>query len=88
MGCSDTTSNILWGHDELMLNCLCGMVDQRKAGSFISRATIARDSHHHKSVTPQVIFKLAQNLSSGFAEESWALVMTTTTWCMNENSQQ
>ena len=78
MGYPDTTFNISWGYDELMLNCLCGMVDQWKALSLISSSDYCqRFSPSQISDRPQARFKPALNLNSGFVEESCAVVMTT-----------
>ena len=47
----------------------CGMVDRRKAFSFISsRDHCQRSSPSRISDTPRAGFEPAQNLSSGFAE--------------------
>ena len=51
------------------MNCIFGMVDRRKAFSLISsRDHCQRSSPSRISDTPQVGFKPAQNLSSGFVE--------------------
>ena len=34
-----------------LMNCFCGMVDQRKALALFSARTIGRHPHHHKSLT-------------------------------------
>ena len=61
----------------MMMNCFCGMVDQRKASSFISRwYHCQRSSPSRISETPRAGFEPAQ--SSGFVEWSCALVITTT----------
>ena len=63
----------------MMMNCFCGMVDQRKAFSLISSW-----DHCQRFLTlrisdmPQAGFEPAQNLSSGFVEWSCAVVVTTT----------
>ena len=78
MGYPDTTLNILWGYDELMLNCLCGMVDQWKALRLISSSDhCQRFSPSQTSDRPQARFKPALNLNSGIVEEICAVVMTT-----------
>ena len=59
----------------MMMNCFCGMVDWWKAFSLIS----SRDHCHRSSPsqiydTPRAGFEPAQNLSSGLAEWSCAVV--------------
>ena len=66
----------------VMMNCFCGMVDQRKAFSLIS----SRDHCLGSSPLgifdmPQARFEPAQNLSSDFVELSCAVVITTTPLC-------
>ena len=52
-----------------MINCFCGMFDQRKAFSLISRLDhCQRSSPSRISDTPRAGFEPAQNLSSGFVE--------------------
>ena len=62
-----------------MMNCFCGMVDQRKAFSLIfSRDHCQRSSPSRISDTPRWVFEPEQNLSSGFIDWSCAVVITTT----------
>ena len=62
------------------MNCFCGMVDRRKAFSLISsRDHCQRSSPSRISNTPWVGFEPAQNMSSGLAKWSCAVVITTTT---------
>ena len=65
-----------FGH--IMMNCFYGMVDQRRALTPYFQPRPFRDSHHHKSPTPQTGFEPAQNLISDFVEWSFAVVITTT----------
>ena len=61
------------------MNCYCGMVDRRKAFSLISsRDHCQRSSPSRISDMPWAGFEPAQNMSSGFAEWSCAVVITTT----------
>ena len=63
----------------MMMNCLCGMVDQRKTFSLISSHKDCQiSSPLWISNTPQAGFEPAQNLNSGFVEWSCAVVITTT----------
>ena len=63
----------------MMMNCFCGMADWRKAFSLISsRCYCQRSSASRFSDTPRVGFEPAQKLSSGLAEWSCAIVITTT----------
>ena len=63
----------------MMMNCFCGMVDQRKAFSLISsRDHCQRSSPSRISDTPGAGFEPAQNLSSGLVEWVCAVVITTT----------
>ena len=63
----------------MMMNCFCGMVDRRKAFSLISsRDHCQRSSPSRISDTPWTGLEPAQNLSSGFVEWSYAVVITTT----------
>ena len=63
----------------MMMNCFCGMVDQRKALSLISsRDHCQRSSPLRISDTPRAGFEPAQNLSSGLVEWNCAVVITTT----------
>ena len=63
------------------MNCFCGMVDRRKAFSFISsRDNCQRSSSSRISNSPWVGYELAQNLSSGLVEWSCAVMTTTTPW--------
>ena len=65
----------------MMMNCFCGMVDRRKAFSFISsRDNCQRSSSSRISNSPWVGYELAQNLSSGLVEWSCAVMTTTTPW--------
>ena len=53
----------------MMMNCFCGMVDQRKAFSLISsRDHCQRSPPSQISDAPRAGFELAQNLSSGLVE--------------------
>ena len=62
----------------MMMNCFCGVVDRRKAFSLISSWDhCPRSSPSRISDTPRAVFEPAQNLSSGFAEWSCAVVITT-----------
>ena len=62
-----------------LMNCLCGMVDRRKAFSLISsRDHCQRSLPLRISDTPQAGFQPAQNLSLGFFEWSCTAVITTT----------
>ena len=64
---------------KILMNCFCGMVDQRKAFSLISsRDHCQKFSPSRISDTPRTGFELAQNLNSGFVEWSCAVVTTTT----------
>ena len=64
------------------MNCFCGMVDWQKAFSLISsRDHRQRSSPSWISDTLRVGFEPAQNLSSGFVEWRFAVVITTTPWC-------
>ena len=61
------------------MNCFYGMVNQRKALSLIcSRHHCQRFLPAQISDTLRAGFEPAQNLSSGFAESSCAVVITTT----------
>ena len=63
----------------MMMNCFCGMVDRRKAFSFISsRNHCQRSPPSRIADTPQAEFKPAQNLSSGLVGWSCAVAITTT----------
>ena len=63
------------------INCFCGMVDQRKAFSLISRKDhCQRSSSLQISDTPQAEFESVQNLNSGLVEWKYALVITTIPW--------
>ena len=65
----------------MMINCFCGMVDRRKAFSFISsRDHCQRSSPSQISDTPRAGFEPAQYLSSGLVEWNCAVVITTTPW--------
>ena len=62
-----------------MMNCFCGMVDRRKAFSVISsRDHFQRFSPSRISDMPRAGLEPAQNLSSGFVEWSFTVVITTT----------
>ena len=53
----------------MMMNCFCGMVDQRKAFSLISSWDhCQRSSPLRISDTPRAGFEPVQNLSSDFVE--------------------
>ena len=61
-----------------MMNCFCGIINQQKALSVISsRVYCQRSSPLRNSSTPPARFKSAQNLNSGLAEWSCAVVITT-----------
>ena len=61
------------------LNCFCGMVERRKAFGLISSWDhCQRSSTSRISDTLRARFETAQNLSSGFVEWSYAVVITTT----------
>ena len=61
------------------MNYFCGIGDRRKAFSLISsRDHCQRPSPSRTSDTPRAGFEFAQNLSSGLAEWSCAVVITTT----------
>ena len=63
----------------IMINCFCGVVDRRKAFSFISsRDHCQRSSPSRISDTPRAGFEPAQSLSSGLVEWSCGVVITTT----------
>ena len=63
----------------MMMNYFCGMVDRQKAFSLISsRNHCQRYSPPRISDTSRAGFEPAQNLSSGFVEQSCAVVITTT----------
>ena len=69
MGGFMSLHNFVANNDELMMNCFCGMVDQRKTLGFISsRDHCQRFSPSQISDTPQAGFEPAQNLSSHFVE--------------------
>ena len=62
----------------MMMNCLCGMVDRRKACSLISsRWHFQRSSPSRISDTPPAGFEPAPKLSSGSVEWSCAVMITT-----------
>ena len=62
----------------MMMNCLCGMVHQQKAFNLISSWDhCQRSSPSQISDMPQAGFETAQNLSSGFVESSYEVVITT-----------
>ena len=62
----------------MIMNCFCGMVDQRKAFSLIfSKDHWQRFSPSWISDTPQAEFEAAQNVISGFIEWSFAAMITT-----------
>ena len=77
---SQCNTAVLWkfiARDEL--NCFCGMADQRKASSLISRREhCQRSSPSRISDTPPAGFEPALNLSSGLVERSCAVVITAT----------
>ena len=61
----------------MMMNCICGMVDRRKAFSLISsRDHCQRSSPSRISNTPRAGFEPAENLSLGFIEWSCSVVIT------------
>ena len=65
------------------MNCLCGMVDRRKAIFLTSRRDhCQRFSQSQISDTSRGGFKPVQNLSSGFAEWSCAFMLTITLRCV------
>ena len=54
---------------KMVMNCFCGMVDQRKVFSLISSRNQCQKSKPLRiSDTPRAGFELAQNLSSGLVE--------------------
>ena len=60
----------------MIMNCFCGMVDQRKVISLISsRDHCQRSSPSRISDTSRARFEPAQNLSSGLVEWSCAVVI-------------
>ena len=62
----------------MTMNYFCGMADRRKAFSLISSQNhCQRFSPSQISDTPLAGFEPAQNLSSGFVERSYAVVITT-----------
>ena len=66
----------------MMMNCLCGMVDQQNAFNHISSQDhCERSSPMQISDMLQGGFEPAQNLSSGLVEWSCAVVITTTPQC-------
>ena len=68
-------------HVIIMMNCFCCMVDRRKAFSLISNRDHCQSSSPTGiSDTPRAGFEPAQNLSSGFAEWSCAVLIITTLW--------
>ena len=65
-----------------MINCFCGMVDRWKEFSLISSWDHCQKSPALQvSDTPRAAFEHVQNLSSGFVEWSYAVVITTTPGC-------
>ena len=63
----------------MMMNGFCGMVDRRKAFSLIlSRNHFQISSPSRISYTARAGFEPAKNLSSGFVEWTYAVVITTT----------
>ena len=63
------------------INCFCGMVDQRKAFSLISRKDhCQRFSSLQISDIHQAEFVSVRNLNSGLVEWKCAVVITTTLW--------
>ena len=60
-------------------DCFCGMVDQQKVFSLISSPEHCQRSLPSQiSHMPHAGFEFEQNLSSGFIEWSYAVVITTT----------
>ena len=73
----------------MIMNCLCGMVDRRKAFSLISsRDHCQRSSPSRISDTPWARFEPAQNLGSGLVEWSCAVVITTTPKFLSKFNQK
>ena len=80
-------TKFVWSHDvndlknlfdttDLMIrNCICGMVDQRTFSLVSSQDHCQRSSPFRISDTPRAGFERAQNLSSGFVEWSYAVVI-------------
>ena len=65
---------------KMIMNCFCGMVDQRTSLSLISsRNHFQRSSPLQISDTPRVRFEPVKNLSSDFVECSCGVVKTTIT---------
>ena len=63
----------------MMMNCFCSMVDRRKAFSLISsRDHCQRSSPSRISDTPRAGFEPVQNLSSGFVDWNYSVMITTT----------
>ena len=63
----------------MMMNCFCGMVDQRKALNLISKWNhYQRSSPSRISDMPRAGFQPTQSLSSGLVEWSCPVVITTT----------
>ena len=66
-----------------MMNCFLGMVDLRKALSFISSWDhCQRFSTSQISDKPRAGFEAAQNMSSDFVEGIFPVVITTTPRCV------
>lgn len=73
--------NILYIEVIIMMNCFCGIADQRKALSIIlSRDSCQKSSTSRISDTPQSGFKSAQNLSSRFVEWGLLKIAVHTKW--------
>ena len=63
----------------IMINCFCGMVDRRKAFSFIfSRHDCQRSSPSRISDKQRAGFEPVQNLSTSFVEWGCAVAITNT----------
>ena len=70
----------------MMMNCFCGMADQRKAFSLLfSQDHCQRSSTLWISHMPRVGFEPAENLSSRFVEWSCAIVTTTNYSCLDNS---
>ena len=68
----------------IVMNCFCGMVDRRTVFNLIfSRGHCQRSSSTQISDMLRIKSDPAQNLISGFAKSSWAVVITTTPRCLN-----
>ena len=60
-----------------MINYFLGIVDRRNAFSLFPAGTIVRHPHHRESPTRRERSEPVQNMSSGFAEQCCAVVIST-----------